>query len=288
MPTIFIGYLGAHKMAGIYLVTTPIGNIQDITYRAKQLIESSQYIYCEDTRVFKKLAKLLAIDVSAKYINSYHDHSSQLKLDNLVELAHDHDCLFLSDAGSPIISDPAFPLIQLALEKDVSIFSVSGISSIIAALELSALAPIPFHFHGFLARDKSKKNKDFEMLGNIYGTHIFFEGVSRVIATIEEICALYPEFDFAVARELTKEFETVYRFKGSEFQNIKNSIVEKGEFVILIHNPQKQSNQVNDKLISLAREIIDGGARPKPLSKLLAMITGDNGKDIYKKLNISK
>ena len=223
---------------GLYLVTTPIGNIQDMTTRGVDVLTKADIIYAEDTRVLKKLLNHLGISLEGKKIISFHDHSSEQKLMQIIGEAKGRVCAFTSDAGSPIISDPAYPLIELAYKNQVNVQSISGVSSIVSALELSGLPPIPFHFHGFLARDKSKKNKDFETIGRVYGTHIFFEGVSRVLKTLNELCELYPDFRFCIARELTKEFETIYQFTGKEYLDSKIEITEKGEFVLLVHNHQ--------------------------------------------------
>lgn len=275
-------------MSGLYLVTTPIGNNTDFTARAISSLESASRIYCEDTRVFRALAKACNIDLEGKVVDSFHDHSSNLKLDKILDRAATEICAFVSDAGSPIISDPAFPLVKLAIERGVNLKSIGGVSAPLVALELSGLAPIPFHFHGFLARDKSKKNKDFDMVGSVYGTHIFFEGVSRVLKTLEDITLVYPEFEFVVARELTKSYESVYRFKGCDFSTVKDSIVEKGEFTILVNNPDKDRFDVNSDLIEVAQEILDKGAKMKLIAKLIAQVLGENSKEVYAKLNQSK
>jgi 16S rRNA (cytidine1402-2'-O)-methyltransferase len=269
-------------MSGIKLVTLPIGNKDDITVHALEVLKGTTVIYSEDTRVFKELCKRVGIDYSDKEIRSFHDHSSDRVLANIMELASEKGCAFVSDAGSPLISDPAFPLILKAIENGVELKSIGGISSVITALELSGLAPIPFHFHGFLARDKSKFNQDATKVRTQYGTHIFFEGKSRVIATLKEMSTLYPDFKFALCRELTKDFESVHRFKGSEFESIKDDITVKGEFVILIGNDQKQiANTSSDEVLKLAHEIIESGAKPKKLAKLLGLITGKQTKEIY-------
>jgi 16S rRNA (cytidine1402-2'-O)-methyltransferase len=275
-------------MSGIYLVTTPIGNHSDLSEHARQVLTNTELIFCEDTRVFKSLARMISLDYSSKRIESFHDHSSEARLDSILEQAKEQDICFVSDAGSPIVSDPAYPLVTRALELGVEVKSISGICSPIVALELSGLPPIPFHFHGFFARDKGKKNKDFEMVAEVYGTHIFFEGVSRVIQTTKDIAALYPDFDMVLARELTKEYESVYRFKGREFEDVIPQIVQKGEFILLINNPVKDNVKMDGDLKKIAQEIIDKGAKPKLLSKLLAGITGANAKDIYNELNQSK
>ncbi len=273
-------------MSGIYLVTVPIGNKDDITARAITTLSESKYIYCEDTRVYKELCKRLGLDYSNKEIRSFHDHSSEKILGDIIEIAREEMCAFVSDAGSPIISDPAFPLILKALEEDIKLHSIGGISSVISSLELSGLAPIPFKFHGFLPRDKSKVRGQIELMGNEYGTHIFFEGKSRVIETVRTASELYPDFKFALARELTKQFESVYRFYGHEFESIEAQIHGKGEFVILMENNNKKSNPGMDKeLIELALDIIDNGAKPKKLAKLLSIISGKPTKTIYQHLS---
>ncbi len=272
-------------MSGLFLVTTPIGNNSDFTPRAIEYLNSAKIIFCEDTRVFRALAKACEIDLENKYINSFHDHSGESKLKAVIESATTENCAFVSDAGSPLISDPAFPLVKLAISEGISLHSSGGISSPVVALELSGLPPTPFHFHGFLARDQSKKKRDLETVGSVYGTHIFFEGVSRVIKTIQEFCIRFPDMEMAIARELTKTFETIHRFKGSEFESIREEIVEKGEFIFLIHNPQKDQIQNNEEAIKFANEILEKGAKTKLVAKLVAQVLDTNVKEIYNQLN---
>ena len=272
-------------MSGLCLVTTPIGNNSDFTKRAIEVIEQADRIFCEDTRVFKLLAKACSIDLTSKSIDSLHDHSSEGKFLKVLDYAETENCVFVSDAGSPIVSDPAYPLVKMALERGVELSSAGGVSAPVIALELSGLPPIPFHFHGFFARDNSKKNKDFETIGQAYGTHIFFEGVSRVLKTLSELTKLYPEFDFAVGRELTKEYESMYRFRGSEFSNVKESIVEKGEFTILVNNPTKAVSSSGKDAAAIAEEILKKGMKPKLVSKLVAQVLDVDAKETYSKLS---
>ncbi len=271
----------------LVLVTLPIGNEEDITYKAKRILESSEIIYAEDTRVFKELCKKISIDYSAKQIRSFHDHSSEKQIESIIQEAKERGCVFVSDAGSPVISDPAFPLIQMAISEGLELETAGGISSVIVALELSGLPPIPFHFHGFLARDKGKRDQAIEDMASQYGTHIFFEGKSRVISTLEALSKLYPENQIALGRELTKKFESVYRFKGNEFKQIKDSIEVLGEFVIVFYQDQKRV-ALDNELIKLASEIIDKGAKPKKLAKILATISGRPVKEVYEKLSITR
>src|SRR5690606_30225022 len=127
----------------------------------------------------------------------------------------------------------------------------------------------------------------FQKKFSSYGTHIYFEGVSRIEESLTSLCELYPELDIAVARELTKHFESVYRFKGRELKNILPDIVMKGEFVILIHQEKEGDIGLSSELIEQARTIIETGISTKTLSKLLATITGDRAKNVYQKLQNS-
>lgn len=275
-------------MSGIYLVGLPIGNNQDITLRALNTLKKANFIYCEDTRVFKELCKHIDVNLVGKSIESFHDHSSELKSQKIIEKAQDSICVFVSDAGSPIISDPAFPLIKLALENSIQIKTIPGVSAVNTALELSGLPPIPFHFHGFLGRDKADIKNGIETIKSQYGTHIIFEGKSRVEKTLDIISQELSDYDIVLARELTKDFESVYRFKGSDFPKLKSEIVIKGEFVILVYNSQKSSSVSNEAVLKLAQDILSKGAKPKLLSKLLAEITGKPSKEVYDQLNQSR
>lgn len=275
-------------MSKLILLTTPIGNLDDFTQRAKNTLVVSSSFAVEDTRTFKELCKKIGVSLQGKKITSLHDHSDPQKLENLIdEVLNGVELVVVSEAGSPAISDPAYPLIKLAVEKDVSVCTAPGVSSVITALELSALPAIPFHFYGFLPREKGKKEKLFESHGSIYGTHIYFEGVSRVKKTMTEITKMYPNADFAIARELTKEYESVYRFKGHEWNQVSENVTEKGEFVILWHNDNESVSSSGD-VLELARDILEKGAHPKKLSKLLSKITGNSPKNCYDLIQKSK
>lgn len=271
------------NMSELVLLTLPIGNNQDITLRAKQVLIQSDYILAEDTRVFKAFCKHNDIETKYKNIDSFHDHTSESKMIELINTLKKQSIVLVSDAGSPIISDPAFPLVEAAVKNNIEIQSVPGVSSIIVALELSSLPPVPFHFHAFIPRDSGKKLKFAKELGSTYGTHIFFEGVSRVKSTLELLTNIYPNFDFCVARELTKQFQSIYRFKGTQWEQIEDEMVYKGEFVILLHNPNN-SQSLDEDIKILAQQIYDNGIHPKKLSKLISKIIDVPTKEVYQKL----
>ena len=275
-------------MPSLYLVTTPIGNINDFTLRAKTVLSEAEIIYCEDTRVFKDLCKRSEINYSDKKIFSFHDHSSQEELNKLILTAKEHKCAFVSDAGSPVISDPAYPIIKKCLEEGVDLKATGGISSLILALELSGLQPIPLHFHGFLPRDLGKLKLQIEDFKNHNGTHVFFEGKSRVLKTLELLGNIYPDLKMAICRELTKDYESVYRFQGKDAGKIKEEIDLRGEFVFLLENPERNTSLNTDQIKNLANEILQKGAKPKVLSKLIGEILNLSSKDVYKILSSTR
>lgn len=148
------------KLSELTLVTLPIGNSGDITLRALEALKSGKTFYAEDTRVFKDLLGNLGISLQDKFIDSFHDQSVG-KIDVIVSKIKNGESIYLvSDAGSPMVSDPAYPLLKRLLEEGIEIKTLPGVTAVITALELSGLPPHPFHFWGFLARGKGEK-KDF-------------------------------------------------------------------------------------------------------------------------------
>lgn len=276
-------------MPRLVLLTLPIGNMQDITGSVIEALKMGEYFASEDTRVFKETLQKLGISYQDKKIISYHDHRQGMEESLLRPLLEEDnkDLLVVSDAGSPLLSDPAYPLVKKAIELGIEVKSFAGISSVTMALELSGLPPIPFHFHGFVPREKGKREDYFQKKFSSYGTHIYFEGVSRIEESLNSLCELYPDLDIAVARELTKSFESVYRFKASDLKSILPEIVMKGEFVILIHQPNETDIGLSSEMIEQARSLIEEGISTKTLSKLLATITGDRPKNVYQKLQNS-
>ncbi|HLE11142.1 MAG: 16S rRNA (cytidine(1402)-2'-O)-methyltransferase [Bdellovibrionales bacterium RIFOXYD12_FULL_39_22] len=276
-------------MAKLYLISTPIGNLADITYRAKEILEQKSLFFAEDSRSLKNLLTKLGIDFSKKEINSYHDHSADVKIKAIIEyLKRGDDVCYLSEAGSPIISDPAYPLVAAVIDNGLEIESIPGTSSVIVALEMAGLPVTPFSYYGFLSRSREEQSALFREWNNINGTKVFFEAGGRLIETLELLSKQLPSANIVVARELTKMFQSVYRFKASEFAQVKDEIVIKGEFVVLVHNNicKKQIFTLEQEaLTKLATDYLEGsGKRNKILSKIFALILNRSQNEIYSKL----
>ena len=268
-------------MGKIILLNTPIGNLSDLTPRVREALEKGEVFAAEDTRVFKDLLNHLGISVSGKRIFSLHDQSEERDMEKILELAAHGDVYVASEAGSPIISDPAYPLVCAAYERGLEVESYSGVSSPVMALELSGLPPLPFQFHGFLPRESGKRQKIFEHLGG--GTHIFFEAPTRIEDTMEDLLKALPEVRVALVRELSKKFQEVLRFRADEWVEKKKNLTVKGEFVLLFHKHETKSSGFKD-LSVLAQEILTNGAGPKLLAKLLSLILDRPTKEVYSEL----
>ncbi len=272
-------------MGKIILLNTPIGNLGDLTPRVLEALKHGTTFVVEDTRVFKELLNHLGIGLSGKRVMAFHDQSDEFQVDKLMELAEGQDLYVTSDAGSPIISDPAYPLVAAAWKKGLKVESYSGVSSPIMALELSGLPPIPFHFHGFLPRENGKRGRAFHDLDS--GTHIFFEAPTRIDETLDQLAIERPTVEVALVRELSKKFEQVVRFKANEWALKKSEVTFKGEFILLLHEAGMKTKAVGE-IAGLAEDILNKGASPKLLAKLLASILDRPTKDIYAHLNRSK
>lgn len=274
-------------MSEITLVTLPIGNTGDITLRALEALKSGKTFYAEDTRVFKELLNNLGITYSDKFIDSFHDQSVG-KIEIILSKIKNGESVYLvSDAGSPMVSDPAYPLLKKLLEENISIKTLPGVTAVITALELSALPPHPFHFWGFMARGKGEKKDFFKNLNRMSGTHIFFESPHRIYETIENFFDVHPAKMLIIARELTKTYESVYRLTKDDLSRVKDLVVEKGEFVVLFHNEAESAGADQEEVAALVRDYLDNGGSTKKLAKLFSKILNSDTKSVYDQLSRS-
>ncbi len=269
----------------VTLITTPIGNLGDLSIRAKECLEHADLVIAEDTRVTQKLYQLLEIDYHHIEFLSFHEHN-QDQVETLVsKIVSFENPIIVSDAGSPVLSDPAYPLVKHWLDLGYDIESLPGPSAVLLALELSGLPPLPFEFSGFLPRKKEALKRVFQ--GLVAGkTTLFFESPHRIIDSLNCLCCVLPEADIFVGRELTKKFEQHWRFKGSQWSEIKKSIKAKGEFVLAINHPGEKGNERSASSLELKTLAEDYMEKPssKKMAKLLAEITGKKTSDIYEKL----
>ena len=223
--------------AGLYIVSLPIGCLSDISFRAMHMLSNSDYVAGEDTRNVKALFKLLKISKSMKDIISYHDHSTSNKRRRIIDMIKmGKSVTLVCDAGTPLISDPGYKLVNDAIEEGLEVFTVPGPSSVIAALTISGLPTDTFSFLGFLPSTKSKKKKLLATYLKLETPLIIFESGKRLQKTLEllsETCNPFTEI--CICRELTKFNEEITRFEAEEGAKvIKKMRSSKGEFVIIV------------------------------------------------------
>jgi len=215
----------------LYIVSTPIGNLEDLSFRAVNTLAKSDIIACEDTRVTNHLLK--QYDIFSKSV-SYHSYNETSKLQYLISsLKNEKIVSLVSDAGTPCISDPGNILVSECIKENIKVHSVPGCSSLIHALVLSGFTLRYFYFQGFLPQKKNRQSV-LSSLCSIKMPIIIFESPYRIEKLLTEIQEIFGNKEISVSREMTKKFEQTLR--GNVRQILKMNIKQKGEFVIIINN----------------------------------------------------
>ncbi len=221
-------------MPGLYLVATPIGNLEDITYRAIRVLKQCDLIACEDTRQTQKLLNHYGITTRT---TSYHEHNEASRAAELIErLAAGARIAIVSDAGTPAVSDPGFRLVSLAIERNISVVPIPGPAAFISALIASGLTSESFTSRGFLPAKAGARERELEAIRNSRQTEIFYEAPHRIRETLAAIVELLgARRPVVVARELTKLHEEFLRGKASEvLKTLENRGEVRGEITLLI------------------------------------------------------
>ena len=231
---------------GLYIISTPIGNLQDISPRALDILREAEIIACEDSRVSKKLFALLGISLNKKFI-SYEDHSEEQKAQYIVDLIEQGNAIALiSDAGSPLISDPGYKLVRLCRKQDVYVTAVPGACAVITALQLSGLPTNRFMFAGFIPNKDKARTDLFAELKDIDTTLVFYETAPRLLKTLAIASEIFADREIAIARELTKMYEETVCGSVAEVINHFEQNEPKGEFVLMIAPPAEKQNSAAD------------------------------------------
>ena len=262
----------------LFLLGLPIGNMGDVSQRLNDALIQGINFYVEDTRNFIKVLNLLEIKVEGKSIQAFHEHNQE-RVDQIVEKHINKEDIYLaSDAGSPVLSDPAFPLVRAWIRAGGRVETIPGASAVLTALEVSGLAPLPFKFHGFCARKKEAIESYFSKCEG-ETTHIFFESPHRIVSTVDALVRVFPESNICVVREITKKFEEHYRFSGSEWINGNISLKDKGEFVLLFQHSLETRSGLQE-IEKLADTYLEKPSK-KSLARLFAEIKGGKTSDYY-------
>ncbi|MBT3071933.1 16S rRNA (cytidine(1402)-2'-O)-methyltransferase [Rhodomicrobium sp. Az07] len=217
---------------GLFLVSTPIGNLSDISIRVLFVLASADRVYCEDTRHSRKLFS--AFDIGRK-LETYHDFSGESDRERILDaLREGKSVALISDAGTPLIADPGYKLVRDAVSEGVRVFPVPGASAILSALVASGLPTDRFFFGGFLPQKDGARLEALEAMRAVPGTLVFYETPSRIEAALAAIETVYPERTVAVARELTKLHETIAKGTARDLAAAFEVEPPQGEIVLLI------------------------------------------------------
>ena len=222
----------------LYLVSTPIGNLEDITFRALRILKEVDLIAAEDTRHTLNLLNHFEI---RKPLTSYHDHNKHIKTPQLIRQLQDgKNIALVSDAGTPGISDPGYHLIQQAINEKIPITPIPGVTALTAALSVSGLPTDSFLFLGFLPRKTVARQKVLEKLKDLNCTLVFYESPYRIQALLEDISTVFGNRQISLARELTKKFEEILRGPVNEILSQIPQKTIKGEFTVIIEGKGKE------------------------------------------------
>lgn len=268
-------------MAGkLYIVSTPIGNLGDMTRRAIEVLAAADYIAAEDTR--RTLALLNSLGIHGRLI-SCHEHSGQGRIEEILSfLEGGADVALCTDAGTPIISDPGAPLTALAAQRGIEIVSVPGACAAIAALTVSAIPAEKFVFEGFLPRDKTRRQAIETACSHPYTT-VLYESPHQLSRTLNELAQICPDRRMALCKELTKLHESVLR--GSVLELARRFCEEqpRGEYVLVLEGaPGEAKKEISEEEIaSLIRDYAQKGMKNKDAAKTAAQQLGINKNRAY-------
>jgi 16S rRNA (cytidine1402-2'-O)-methyltransferase len=230
--------------AGLYLVATPIGNLEDITLRALSTLRRADVIACEDTRVSLKLMNAYEIKVP---LIAYHDHNATAMRPKLIDqLKRGGAVVLISDAGTPLLSDPGYKLVQAAVEEGVAVTAIPGASALLTGLSVAGLPMERFFFAGFLPPKAAARKSALRVLKTIPSTLVFYEAPQRVAESLASMKEVLGDRPAAVARELTKKFETVERGRLSELAKRYENDPPRGEIVIIVGPPEETEVALDD------------------------------------------
>ena len=238
----------------LYLIPTPIGNLEDMTFRAIEILKTVSVIFCEDTRVTLQL--LNHFEIKKKLI-TLHDHNEEKVKEILLKyLENGESVAIVTDRGTPIISDPGYKTVAYVIEKGYNVVCLPGACAFVPAIVTSGLSTEHFVFYGFLNSNSTKRKKELLELESFPYTVIFYEAPHRIKKTLCDIYEIFGDRDISISREITKKFETIYRRKIS---NVINLVPEKGEFVIVVSGCEEKVIDDNLSIKEAANLYIKAG-----------------------------
>ena len=269
------------RTPGLYIVSTPIGNAQDISLRALKVLTEVTAVICEDTRVAKKLFKIHGI---ANKLLSYHEYNATRARPKIIKrLLENQTLALISDAGSPLISDPGYKLITSCIHHQIPFTVVPGASALLTALLISGQPVDKFFFHGFLPRKSNNRRRALESLIAVPGSLVFFETGYRLCETLTDMDKILGNREVAIARELTKRFEEVKRGRLSDIsQFYAVNTTPKGELTLVV-SPKVEKTKLDEKSLEMHIAKALEKHSTKDTVNLISKKTGASKREVYKR-----
>lgn len=271
-------------MGVLYIVATPIGNLEDLSVRAEKVLAGVDFIAAEDTRHSVKLLQYLGI---SKPLLALHDHNERDRVGSLLErIAKGESAALISDAGTPLISDPGYVLVRQAREQGVRVVPIPGACALVAALSVAGLPTDRFLFAGFLPAKGAARRSVLEALKDEVATLVFYESPHRVVDMVRDVAAVFgEERELAVMRELTKTFESFYGGSAvsvaGQLQGDANAT--RGEFVVMVRGAQAQENRASALDVDKMLRLLCAELPIKKAAKLGAELSGFSRNELYQR-----
>ncbi len=267
----------------LYVVGTPIGNLEDFSPRARRILSEVDFIAAEDTRVTVKLLNHLEI---SKPMVAYFEHNKKIRGNVVIDRILDgQTCAIVTDAGMPAISDPGEDLIRECHERGIAVESVPGPTAFATALAISGMPSGRFCFEGFLSVNKPSRKQHLDEIKNERRTMIFYEAPHKLIKTLNDMYETFGERNIAIVREITKIHETVMRTSFSEAIEFYKNNEPRGEYVLIVEGAKEEVVAYSlEDAIKLAQKLMAEGQPASAAAKEAAQITGIKKSDIYKKM----
>ena len=269
-------------MGSLYLVATPIGNLEDITYRAVRILQEVAVIAAEDTRTTRKL--LTHYDIHTPLI-SFHEHSGSTRIEELIERLEHEDVAVVSEAGMPAISDPGYRLVIGAIERGIPVVPSPGPSAVITAVAVSGLPTDSFIFLGFLPARSGRRRKALDLVKENPQTLVFYESPHRLLSSLQDMLEVFGDRRVAAARELTKLYEEIWRGTISEALMYFEERRPRGEFTLVVAGASAESVRPiwsEEDVRSGLRRCRQEGLSAKEAAKEIARRAGWSRKDVYR------
>jgi len=267
-------------------VATPLGNLGDITERARKVLASADLIFAEDTRRTGKL--LQALDISGKSMISLHEHNEEKRIKKvLAHFEEGNDAALVSDAGTPLMSDPGYRVVRACRENGVRVVPVPGPSAPVTALSGCGLPPYPFTFLGFLPRKEGQMRKLFEAHGATGATIVFFERKSRLRETLHLAYESLGNREFSICRELTKDYEEFINGNLEDWESVSEEL--RGEITVVVGPPVNDGPASEEDIFRMIDAEMESGDKPKVIARRIAeKVEGWTAKAVYEKVTERK